>query len=54
MDATDTKRVGQTTLASIFLTTAFCRRPNDRLCKNEGFSKPGHSFDINGVYQRDC
>jgi hypothetical protein len=34
MDATDTKRVGETELASVSLIAAFCRRPNDRLFKN--------------------
>ncbi|BAY45563.1 hypothetical protein SAMD00079811_31680 [Scytonema sp. HK-05] len=34
MDATDTKQVGQTELASLLLIAAFCRRPNDRLFKN--------------------
>lgn len=52
MDATDTKQVGKTKLASVFLTTAFCRRPNDRFVKMGDFSKPGHSFYINRVYQR--
>lgn len=51
MDATDTKQVGETELASLFLIAAFCRRPNDRLLKMGYFPFPGYSFYINGIYQ---